>query len=380
MNITQWAMPILALISIAGFGTGLSPAASHLAEPKPDKERIVGTWRIAKGQADGKALIAEVTTFTRLTFTNDGEFINNLADEGDGGKYKLVGSGKIDVSNKEGIDASPGIYQFDGDDRFTLCFRQGNPGKRPTEFTGAKDSGQILMVLSRVKPGEEKLTPAEIAKFKEIDNVRETARRMRSVNNFKHIGLAMHSYSNAHKTFPAHAIYDKDGKKPLLSWRVAILPYLDQQELYDEFKLDEPWDSKHNKKLIAKMPKIYEPLGEEKKGEGLTYFQVFTGPDTLFDGPKKMKIQSITDGTSNTLLAIEGRDFVVWTKPADLMLPNQKNKLPPVGGHFKNGTMIMMCDGAVRFMTTEVSPTLLRAIITPAGGEIIDFNKLHPAD
>src|ERR1019366_3317609 len=93
--------------------------AKAKAEPKPDKDRIVGTWRMAKGQADGKALAAEVTTFTRLTFTKDGEFINNLADEGDGGQYKLVGAGKIDISNKEGIDFSLGIYQFEGDDRFT---------------------------------------------------------------------------------------------------------------------------------------------------------------------------------------------------------------------------------------------------------------------
>jgi uncharacterized protein (TIGR03067 family) len=395
MNFTKCGMMILALSLPAELGSGLiltearanavtSPQAPPAqvpskvkAEPKPDNDRIVGVWRLAKGQADGKALAAEVTTFTRLTFTKDGEFINNLADEGDGGKYKLVAAGKIDVSNKEGIDFSPGIYQFEGDDRLTLCFRLGNPDQRPTEFSGSKGSGQMLLVLNRVKPGEEKLTPEEIARFKEIDKVREAAVRTRSINNLKHIGLAMHNYHFTHKTFPAHAIYSKDGKTPLLSWRVAILPYLDEQALYDEFKLDEPWDSKHNKKLIVKMPKLYEPLGEGKKGEGLTYYQVFTGPNTVFDGPKKMKIQAITDGTSNTLLAIEAKDAVVWTRPADLTLPKAKDKLPAVGGLFNN-VNALFCDATVRSLSRAVPPAVLRSLITPAGGEVIDFSKIDP--
>ena len=394
MKITRWRL--LTLTFTAGLVTGLSlaadpdfqaelrdqlDAAPHWqpvlvqakvkSDPKPDSERIVGVWRIDKGLADGKALAVEFTNFGRLTFTKDGEFINNLADEGDGGRYKLAGAGKIDLSNKEGIDFSPGIYQFEGDDRFTLCLRQGNPGKRPTEFSGAKDAGQMLLVLSRVKPGEEKLTPEQIAKFKEIDKVREDATKRRSENNLKQIGLAMHTYHDAHQSFPAHAIYSKDGKTPLLSWRVAILPYLDGQALYDEFKLDEPWDSKHNKKLIAKVPKLYEPLGLGVKGEGLTYYQVFTGPNTLFDGAKKIGIRNITDGTSNTVMVIEAKDSVEWTQPAELKLPQAKEKLPPVGGLFKSGANALYCDGSVRFVPRDTSAAVMRAIITPAGGETL---------
>src|SRR5205814_5198378 len=109
-------------------------------------------------------------------------------------------------------------------------------------------------------------------------------------------------------------------------------PYLEQEALFKEFKLDEPWDSDHNKKLIAKMPAIYGPLDEGKPAEGKTHYQVFTGPGTAFDSNKKMRFANITDGSSNTILVIEAKNPVIWTKPADLTLSKEKDPLPPVGG------------------------------------------------
>src|SRR5262245_59728137 len=82
------------------------------------------------------------------------------------------------------------------------------------------------------------------------------AHRRTSQNNLKMVRLAMHNFHDAMGRFPAATAYAKNGK-PLLSWRVAILPYIEEDALYRQFKLDEPWDSPHNKKLIAKMPKIY---------------------------------------------------------------------------------------------------------------------------
>src|SRR5262249_30142494 len=87
--------------------------------------------------------------------------------------------------------------------------------------------------------------------------VQGAASRTRSANNLKQIGLAMHNYHDVNGAFPPAAVCDKTGK-PMLSWRVLILPYIEQDALYKEFKLDEPWDSEHNKKLLAKMPKVYE--------------------------------------------------------------------------------------------------------------------------
>jgi len=87
------------------------------------------------------------------------------------------------------------------------------------------------------------------------------AGRGQSNNNLKQIAIAFHQYHDTYKSLPLHAIYSKDGKTPLLSWRVAILPFIEQDALYKQFKLDEPWDSEHNKKLIPLMPRIYMPVG-----------------------------------------------------------------------------------------------------------------------
>ncbi len=107
-------------------------------------------------------------------------------------------------------------------------------------------------------------------------NLERNAAVSRSANNLKQIGLAMHNYASANKDdFPPAAVCDKKGK-PQLSWRVLILPYIDQNELYKQFKLDEPWDSEHNKKLIEKMPAVYKLPGA-KEGTTDTHYRVFVG-------------------------------------------------------------------------------------------------------
>src|SRR5262245_822885 len=98
----------------------------------------------------------------------------------------------------------------------------------------------------------------------------------RSANNLKQIMLAFHNYHDLYNGMPSAAICDKNGK-PLLSWRVAILPLIEQDNLYKQFKLDEPWDSEHNKKLIPMMPKIYAVPNVSKPGDTDTYYRVFYG-------------------------------------------------------------------------------------------------------
>src|SRR5262249_49383960 len=151
------------------------------------------------------------------------------------------------------------------------CFSDG--GERPAAFESVKGKSVILLVLQR---GEIKQDPA-VAK-KAQDRLQQRAQQLTSSNNMKQLGLAMHIYHDANKHPPAHAIYSKDGK-PLLSWRVAVLPYIEQNELYQQFKFDEPWDSAHNKKLLEKMPQLYAPVRGKTKVPYATYYQVFTGPD-----------------------------------------------------------------------------------------------------
>jgi hypothetical protein len=189
-------------------------------------------------------------------------------------------------------------------------------------------------------------------------------------DNLKQLGLAMHHHQDVYKRLPADAIYSKDGR-PLLSWRVAILPFIEQKNLYDQFRLDEPWDSPHNKQLLQVVPKIYAPVrGEAPPGH--THYQVFTGPRTPFKPniPPRFPA-SFPDGTSNTFLIVETDEAVPWTKPADVRVePN--GPLPPLGGLWGDGFYVVMGDGSVRFVDRRrVSDRTLHLLIDPADGQVL---------
>jgi prepilin-type processing-associated H-X9-DG protein len=201
-------------------------------------------------------------------------------------------------------------------------------------------------------------------------HLRRNAERITSQNNLKQIVLAMHNYHDSMGAFPPAALCDKDGK-PLLSWRVAILPYVEQANLYNQFKLDEPWDSAHNKKLLERMPPIYSPGQVKTKEPNTTFYQVFVGKGAGFEGRQGLRITDFTDGTSNTVLVVEAGDPVPWTKPEDLPYDDKK-PLPKVGGLHPDGFNAAFADGSVRFLRKAIKEETLRALITRNGGEVIN--------
>lgn len=200
----------------------------------------------------------------------------------------------------------------------------------------------------------------------------QAAARASTTNNLKQIGIAMHNYHDTYSTMPASAILGKKGK-PLLSWRVAILPYVEQDQLYKQFKLDEPWDSDHNKKLLENnpMPRMFEVVGTTKPGEKATHFQVFRGNGAMFDLVQGYKLQNISDGTSNTFMVATAKTAVPWTKPDDIEYDAKKE--PHDWLLWTNDvSMIAFGDGSVRAISKKVKPATLHAYITRAGGEIVD--------
>ncbi len=205
---------------------------------------------------------------------------------------------------------------------------------------------------------------------------RETDLIVRSASNLSRIAKAIHAHLEAHKyDFPAAAIVGKDGT-PLLSWRVTILPYLGESEksLYAQFKLAEPWDSPHNKALLAKMPKVYSPLVSKEGEKNVTYYQGFVGGGALFEIDKTVNLNTVNDGTSNTLMFVEAKTPVPWTKPEDLSFAARK-PLPELGGQFKDGFVAATADGATRFFNKSIDPRLLTEMITRNGGEVIDLSS-----
>jgi uncharacterized protein (TIGR03067 family) len=342
--------------TVATLGLALLSGLSGAGE-QSNAARFVGTWRITRGESGGMAMPAELLKVARVTFAKDGKTALALGDKALAGGYKWIGPGKIDISlERPKLDEA--IYKFDGKDKVTICVAEGG-GKRPTEYSAAAGSHQVILELTRAKAGEEKLSKEELEQNAKLLAKLKGALDSQSSNNLKMIGLAFHNYHDSYKAFPLHAIYSSDGK-PLLSWRVAILPYIDEIELYKEFKLDEPWDSANNMKLIKKMPKFYAIPGH-KDEEGMTHYQVITGPGTPFDGNKKILIPNLVNGTSNTILAVEAKTPVIWSKPEDLTLPADKNKIPALGVR-KDSILLLLFDASVR-AEPEATPALRKMML-----------------
>jgi hypothetical protein len=203
-----------------------------------------------------------------------------------------------------------------------------------------------------------------------------TATQIRiSQNNLKQIALGIINYADANKGMMPNNIYDQNGK-PLLSWRVQILPYLEQANLYQQFKLDEPWDSEHNKKLSETIVKVYAPIrGKAKAGE--TYYQGFVGEKAVFGPKNKMCFPaSFADGTSNTALVFEAGEPITWTKPDELIF-DEKKALPKLGEMFDGEFNVALADGSVLRCKKDPDEGELRKLIMPADGQPIDMKKLR---
>jgi RNA polymerase sigma factor (sigma-70 family) len=390
---------VLFTIGVIGAGTGMlaarggsgtspkySPAADgdklallqekeQAAKPaadsgKDDKESIQGLWNLADFQGLKVSPPPEFKEKFKLLFDNGKLF----GQEGGGigeGTYSIDPSKKpktLDLKVRDEPNGLKAIYTLEGDD-LKICAHERPGAERPTEFKASDEI--VILHLKREKSAE------KVAAFRK--GIKEmpagAASRTRSVNNLKQIALAMHNYHSTFAHLPPAATYDKDGKA-LLSWRVLILPYVEQDALYRAFKLDEPWDSEHNKKLIAQMPKLYAPVGDvQTKEKNMTFYQVFTGKGTVFEGSKALKFQDILDGTSNTALVVEAGEPVIWTKPDDL--PYDENKpLPKLGGLFKGAFNMATADGAVRHVKANFDEKIMRLVITRADGMTIDWNGL----
>jgi len=205
-----------------------------------------------------------------------------------------------------------------------------------------------------------------------VQAAREAARRSQCSNNLKQIGLAMHNYHDAYGSFPPAFVPDEDGR-PMHSWRVLILPYLEQGYLYEQYNFDEPWDSPANLALARSMPNVFQcPSGATGLAE--TSYAVIEGPGALFDGPDAFKLRDVTDGTSNTIMVVEVAGAgIQWTEPRDIDLEQFALRIGgPSGGirsEHPGGANAVIADGSVRFLADSIDPTTLEALITKGGGE-----------
>jgi hypothetical protein len=208
-----------------------------------------------------------------------------------------------------------------------------------------------------------------------------------AVERLERVAKAVSETANAFTTFPTGFV--GPGGRLGLSWRVAILPYLGEDALYREFKTAEPWDSEHNKKLLARMPKALEtgaPAGQ-------THIRSFAGSRAIIPaGPPGGRwgvnpwqnqragvfangrpYLGLADGAAYTLFAAEAAEPVEWTKPDELDFADQPDgppqPLPKLGGRFAGGFHGLMCDGRVFFFPDTLGEAEIRKLITADAGD-----------
>lgn len=227
-------------------------------------------------------------------------------------------------------------------------------------------------LLSNAKQTSDLLKPR-------VQLARKTAQKQQRISKFRKIALAMLNYESARGTYPPRSTFDEDGK-PLLSWRVHVLPYMGEEEhaLYKRFHLDEPWDSEHNKQLVPLMPDVYvdpDPALTDRNAVGRTTFVVPAGVGAAFENSAGKPIREITDGTSNTLMLVElwSGAAPYWSRPRDWVMDSSLpwERLPRRGD--RDEVTVSFCDGFVRTIPFSTPGETLRALMTAAGGEVVDL-------
>ncbi|PQO26702.1 hypothetical protein C5Y96_19650 [Blastopirellula marina] len=217
-----------------------------------------------------------------------------------------------------------------------------------------------------------------------VQAAREAARRVQASNNMKQIGLAMHNFHDTFGSLPAQAKTDAEGK-PLLSWRVMILPFIEQGTMFDQFHMDEPWDSEHNKQFIKQMPEAYR-RPNSKAPAGYTTYLVPVGKGMAFEPDSKptpegqmmtkgLGFQHFTDGLSNTAMCVEVNDdhAVIWTKPSDLEV-DLMNVWNGLGEAQLGGFNGLFADGSVQFISKNVGDKFLKLWFQRNDGQVLPRN------
>lgn len=212
-----------------------------------------------------------------------------------------------------------------------------------------------------------------------IQRVRETARRAACSAQLREISLALQQYEAKNGKFPPAYVADKDGK-PLYSWRVLLLPYLERDDLFQKFHRDEPWNSPHNRPISDTLMSVFRCPSCPGNDSLETNYVMVVGPDTISSGAKSVAARQIRDGVSNTIAIVEvAGSGIHWAEPRDL----EAEKIDFTTGHrdgkgigswHPGGANAAFCDRSVRFLPDSLSPQEVKAMTTIAGGEPVKWD------
>jgi prepilin-type processing-associated H-X9-DG protein len=216
-----------------------------------------------------------------------------------------------------------------------------------------------------------------------VQSAREAGRYATCVNNLKQIALAMQSYHQTHGCFPPAFIPDEKGR-PKHSWRVLLLPFLDQQDLYGKYRFDEPWNSPNNLLLANRMPGLYRCPSDPAADRSLTSYAMIVGPHAISDGPTARRVSDVKDGTSNTIMLAETANAEIqWLEPRDLNTEDMVFRVNAlrdsphesgcgISSRHPDRANVVFCDGTVRAIDEIVAEKILKAMLTIDDGDAVD--------
>ncbi len=246
-----------------------------------------------------------------------------------------------------------------------------NPYSSPAPVTDVQQPSQSFLIPLLKLFAVLGLAVVIIGLFMLVERGRGAARSTQCINNLKQIALALHNYHDVHNTFPPAYTVDANGK-PLHSWRTLILPWMEQQALYDSLDLSKPWNDPANADAFKTMPHEFRCPGSDLP-PGFTSYLAVSGENACFHATEPRPISHITDGTSNTLMVIDvaAKNAVHWMSPQDadeqmFLSLRQSDGLAHTGG-----VQAAMADGSVRFVSTTTAGETWQALISISGKESV---------
>jgi prepilin-type processing-associated H-X9-DG protein len=202
-----------------------------------------------------------------------------------------------------------------------------------------------------------------------------TSPRLHCRNNLKQIGLGLQSYSDAYGCFPPAYLADDNGR-PMHSWRVLILPFIEERALYKLYDFSEPWNGPHNRLLARRMPPCYCCGSDGSPGGGTSSYLAVVGAETAWPGNQGATFPMFKDGTSNTVAVVEAAaSGINWMEPRDLPFDALSKGVNPavrlgISSRHGDGANCVFCDGHTDYLLNAATPATLRALATCAGGEV----------
>lgn len=214
---------------------------------------------------------------------------------------------------------------------------------------------------------------------------REAARQSVCEGHLNQLAMAFYNYHDVYGSFPPAYVADDSGK-PMHSWRVLILPFIDERKLYEQYDFSEPWNGPNNSRL--KMPdnfcdKFHCPSGELSSTSSETEYVVVTGEPTPFPGAKASTMKQFTDGLENTILLVEiTNSNIHWMEPRDLEFDSMSFQVndshqPSISAPHPLGPVVVFADGITGYrIHNSLRPETLKGLLTIAGGEEASRERL----